>query len=49
MADPLQGLGFQARLNIDIFDEQKYQLGQVGSLSKQKNGCAKYQIGDKSS
>ena len=38
MADPLQGLGFQAGLNRDIFAEQKSQLGQAGALAKQKKG-----------
>ena len=38
MADPLQGLGFQAGLNRDIFAEQKSQLGQAAELAKQKKG-----------
>jgi len=38
MANPLQGLGFQAGLNRDTLAEQKAQLGQAGELAKQKKG-----------
>ena len=38
MSNVLQGLGFQAGLNRDIFAEQKAQLEQAGELAKQKKG-----------
>ena len=38
MSNVLQGLGFQAGFNKDIFAEQKSQLGQAGALAKQKKG-----------
>ena len=38
MSDPLQRYGFLAELNEDTRAEQKSQLGQAGSLAKQKKG-----------